>query len=54
MRGVTPLRLLFSCRFLFQLTRLMRGVTFMVKRCIIVLQFQLTRLMRGVTAERSG
>ena len=35
---------------IFQLTRLMRGVTANVfLRCVNLIQFQLTRLMRGVT-----
>ena len=43
---------LFSNALRFQLTRLMRGVTF--ESCAIMqnVKFQLTRLMRGVTFER--
>ena len=47
--------MVFSIRFvenLFQLTRLMRGVTLAGEKLTMrISQFQLTRLMRGVTTE---
>ena len=38
--------------FKFQLTRLMRGVTFTTFGAFAYHEFQLTRLMRGVTSAR--
>ena len=51
MRGVTYSTSQRKCPTLFQLTRLMRGVTSCARRLRHrIHQFQLTRLMRGVTA----
>ena len=42
--------MLYSLSILFQLTRLMRGVTMQKDKRTELLLFQLTRLMRGVTS----
>ena len=55
MRGVTATISQLDVPALFQLTRLMRGVTRNLCICsVVLLEFQLTRLMRGVTASASG
>ena len=50
MRGVTTLIIRFMFGLIFQLTRLMRGVTNSLRKLVRCFgEFQLTRLMRGVT-----
>ena len=54
MRGVTIRFVENFLDLLFQLTRLMRGVTRYVRVYERFQKFQLTRLMRGVTTEKYG